>query len=528
MGADGNSGPEDDVGLGPVELNQQFQIIAVHGTNANDGRSRGTQWWQRGSDFSRAILEYLDTSRQRVVWVPYKWRGDNRERLRDAAGVQLGHDLKHRRPELPARIAMIGHSHGGNLCTRALAEQSREELQSISTICVGTPVLCRSYYISDALLSFSKYALLIALLLISGELLLASAGFGESLKLHERQIIVALAMTVPALVLFANLPVFGPAIERAMGFITRTPFIGRFLAGSKGMTRTDVVGVVRLYSEKDEAINSLMGMARKRWKIANATMTRPFFVFLVAAAGVGLLWLVQYEARWPIVLVFRDFAMQLGEALKCDQSDPRISNPVYCALTAQVNLYVPVSLAASLIVAIVLSRLGGAWLVAFGINLLFRFTILNGAYGLGTRFFNRWSASPNAEHLSAAELWKPLPICFDNFARAKVDEHASETLAAARDDIGVVAVMPSRSFLDAIRANIGWNELFHNIHFEDPNFQLFVAYILVDKFQFPPSERYRSISPEKRRECERWYRQIAPDDAEVVSANVAPVLAAAT
>lgn len=512
MAADGDRPYGDDPSKGDWPANQQFQIIAVHGTNANDGRSRGAQWWQRGSDFSSAVLALLDTRERRVVWVPYKWDGGNRESIRSVAGMKLGKDLRHRRPELPARIALIGHSHGGNVCTEALLEQDDGDLDSISTICVGTPVLRRSFFVADAILAFFKFALLGFLLLVVWQLLASSMGW-RALNADSLQRALFLAGGVASYVLFANLPVFGPVLARLHGLLASViGGLGKFGRGvGAKLPRKHAVSVIRLYSEKDEAINSLMGMARKEWRLASTAMTRPFFIFSVTAICVAFLWLVQYRIDLPMVSAFRNFAENMGALLRCTETASSGYGP-YCEVLAGVNLYMPIALAASVVVAIIASRLGGAWLLASAVNMLFRFIILNGAFGMGSRVFTRWAAAPNPDYLQDGEIWKPLPVEFDVRAADAVNKHAAATLAAARDDVGVVAVMPSRNFLDAIRSNIGWNEVFHNVYFDDPNFQQFVAYVLVEKCGFPCSALYREIARVRREEFESWFQQIAPSD----------------
>jgi len=122
------------------ELPSLGKVICVHGTAAADASDDGRRWWQSGSDFANALQTLLpEVGLDR----PYHWSGENWERDRRTAGVDLlGRLLRLEAAGQPYHL--VGHSHGGSVILHALriAAAAGEDLRCLrSWTTVGTPFL---------------------------------------------------------------------------------------------------------------------------------------------------------------------------------------------------------------------------------------------------------------------------------------------------------------------------------------------------------------------------------------------------
>ena len=108
-----------------------FKIYSVHGTFAADKSRRGHRWWQIDSQFSDAVLKFLDTKNYRVHWEPFQWSGENSGRERSQATQELSEVLS-KIGHHHNRIALVAHSHGGNV-----AFTPGGNFSYISVVCTG-------------------------------------------------------------------------------------------------------------------------------------------------------------------------------------------------------------------------------------------------------------------------------------------------------------------------------------------------------------------------------------------------------
>jgi hypothetical protein len=123
---------------------QAEKVILVHGTFASSSEDHGTGWWQVGSPAYRELEKRLPPGVSLASpGELFRWSGDNTERARSKAAVQL---LEHLQAleESGRPYHLIGHSHGGSVIWSALRlatarKQELRHLKSWST--VGTPFL---------------------------------------------------------------------------------------------------------------------------------------------------------------------------------------------------------------------------------------------------------------------------------------------------------------------------------------------------------------------------------------------------
>ncbi|MEO0729424.1 MAG: hypothetical protein AAFY64_03470, partial [Pseudomonadota bacterium] len=125
-------------------------IITVHGTFAHmtvppgdraTAEASGEAWWRESSAFANEMRTKLSGDGGPVTVEPFIWSGDNSERHRRHEARRLLDRFK----ELEARsepYAVIGHSHGGSVISRALllAASKKNTLPNLQRwITVGTP-----------------------------------------------------------------------------------------------------------------------------------------------------------------------------------------------------------------------------------------------------------------------------------------------------------------------------------------------------------------------------------------------------
>ncbi len=121
--------------------------ILIHGTFAGADADSGQKWWQSGSREVAELQQRLpDNVRIATGKEVFHWSGDNGERARGKAAVQL---IEHLRPleEAGRSYHLVGHSHGGSVIWNALklSTLSKKPLKGLkSWTTVGTPFLHHS------------------------------------------------------------------------------------------------------------------------------------------------------------------------------------------------------------------------------------------------------------------------------------------------------------------------------------------------------------------------------------------------
>ncbi len=119
-------------------------VIMVHGTFAAAEDDCGERWWQSGSPVALQLQSLVPASTQLADGSEvFHWSGENSDRARSKAGVQL---LRHiqRLEEEGCDYHLVGHSHGGSVIWNALQRSvlRRRPLQRLrSWTTVGTPFM---------------------------------------------------------------------------------------------------------------------------------------------------------------------------------------------------------------------------------------------------------------------------------------------------------------------------------------------------------------------------------------------------
>lgn len=120
-------------------------VILVHGTFAAPSPSTN-QWYERGSEFCRALDEHLaangSTARAWAHLAPgereFFWTGENSWIDRDRAAEALANYIVRLSPHW--RCHLVAHSHGGNVCHQALQILANDGLGAeIRCVTLGTP-----------------------------------------------------------------------------------------------------------------------------------------------------------------------------------------------------------------------------------------------------------------------------------------------------------------------------------------------------------------------------------------------------
>lgn len=117
-------------------------VITVHGTFATDLHDEGGRWWQRGSEFTSALVQRLgDMGFPSVSIEPFRWSGLNSDYARLQAAAKLERTIDEAtRDGRP--VAVLAHSHGGNVIMEALA-QRRFSRPLAAVLTLGTPFFTR-------------------------------------------------------------------------------------------------------------------------------------------------------------------------------------------------------------------------------------------------------------------------------------------------------------------------------------------------------------------------------------------------
>lgn len=126
-------------------------ILTVHGTfahmdvpsTAGDRASSTSDWWRPDSLFVQDLKGLVEGQDGSCTVTPFVWSGENSERERRAAGLQLYLELMRLESE-GEKYCIIAHSHGGSVVSAALlkAAARKQQLPGLKRwITVGTPFI---------------------------------------------------------------------------------------------------------------------------------------------------------------------------------------------------------------------------------------------------------------------------------------------------------------------------------------------------------------------------------------------------
>ena len=118
--------------LGPDKASAALRCILVHGTAARDA-----PWVQFESALSQSLMT-LDPGGVRLY--KFLWSGANAQVDRLSAADWLAEKLAMQAAADPeAKFLLIGHSHGGNICSNAI--KGVPSPQRVGVVCLATPFL---------------------------------------------------------------------------------------------------------------------------------------------------------------------------------------------------------------------------------------------------------------------------------------------------------------------------------------------------------------------------------------------------
>jgi len=227
------------------------QVIFVHGTFATSDDDVGDKWWQRGSQFWKAIsVNLCDQVALGEEGRLFRWTGENSERARRTAAFDLFWRVLLPLEEQAIDYHLVGHSHGGNVIRKALmiaAKQKYPLTHFRSWTTVGTPFLQiqSSYSLRSAVAAF----LIPTIILLAGAFAL-TYWIGSLMNLtsesvHHEEIFVILALLMtPVYLFFVAGPVFSFFNSREQ----------RLLAAVREQHESRWLG---LWSTRDEAISAI-------------------------------------------------------------------------------------------------------------------------------------------------------------------------------------------------------------------------------------------------------------------------------
>ena len=118
--------------VGPQHESAKLRCVLVHGTRARDAK-----WVQAESEFAQALLT-LDPGG--VCFYKFLWSGANAQVDRASAADSLTELLGVEAGAHPdAKFLLIGHSHGGNICSNAI--KGVPPANRVGVVCLATPFL---------------------------------------------------------------------------------------------------------------------------------------------------------------------------------------------------------------------------------------------------------------------------------------------------------------------------------------------------------------------------------------------------
>jgi pimeloyl-ACP methyl ester carboxylesterase len=151
-----------------TEGDNRYAFVLVHGTFAANA-----QWSQPGSPLGNMLKAEFPGS----TIAAFNWSGENSHAARERTGREFHKALDAlSREDGDRKIAIISHSHGGNVALYALGLASQELQQRIHRIIfLGTPFLKISPLADDALRSFASVVATLLIVLLHGTVLLGFA-----------------------------------------------------------------------------------------------------------------------------------------------------------------------------------------------------------------------------------------------------------------------------------------------------------------------------------------------------------------
>ena len=129
-------------------MSLELVIVMIHGTwgrgifpSARALMHRRPLWFEPGSDFHDDLMRQLDNKGVEVHASSIDWSGSNSFKERELAAKKLAETIDLRAKQFPnVPILLLGHSHGGNVISRALSHTTAN-LDQVYAASLATPFL---------------------------------------------------------------------------------------------------------------------------------------------------------------------------------------------------------------------------------------------------------------------------------------------------------------------------------------------------------------------------------------------------
>jgi hypothetical protein len=256
----------------------------------------------------------------------------------------------------------------------------------------------------------------------------------------------------------------------------------------------------KLYSQYDEAINSLITIKKQTVNLATArlmslptTIICTLIVYLILSITDSKLNIFDTLIE-NIVNMFFDYVKII------DLKQFIMSG----------NIFLLSKLLISYVSGLIISHLGINRFVSFIVNFIIKELFISQAYGTQKgEELGLVSANGNVPDFPSDFIkWKPLPKFFDDEINELIAPNVDKTIRIFRESLYLSMLLGNNNLYETIFSSISFNEIVHTSYFNLDSFIEFIAWIFVKKFGFPPSEKFKSINSDK---YEKWYEEISPD-----------------
>lgn len=496
----------------------QTTIILVHGTFAGQSSYRGENWWQLGGNLITELQQFLNVGSQEVEFIPFQWSGENSERERSDAAKRLRERIKELLLRTRGKVIIIGHSHGGSVAYKALAEDRElKAADRVKVITVGTPFFSSRVDSAGAVLKrHIIYYLSTAFLTLA----LCIGYFQWELNILFPVVVAILWFTYTFLLGVTLLfelnvdPRYLSQKRRYSLIRTRLLFNAVYLGIPMNFWMSDKENDLqfdrseyhfpKVFSRNDEAINALSLAPKQAVSIATYGLLKWPCTFVLSILFFFLFQIISaYSPSMDgFAISIQKVVLEIANVIRNHWIYP-IENEMGSQFARTIGIiFISVSIAMSLY------RLFLGRVAVYLANTLIKQGLLDKAYGKDTRAQIGWvSANPPKGRLFY-QNWRSLPRDIDDKFDEELDQHAASALRAARVNLGLASVSGAKSIDQTIFGSLRLNELVHTSYFEQQEIRHLIAWMIVHTFGLKPSAEFTSNVNHDR--CKTIFDQISP------------------
>ncbi len=487
-----------------------LMIVPIHGSFVDSSSIRGDEWWQKDSAFSTSVLEYLDDQNHRIFWEPFAWSGANSLKERGKASRELA-AISSEKKLTDRNCVFLCHSHGGNVLnnSRNYKGTGTKHLRGIT---VGTPYLPEFNYGSNSFLKnfhqiFNFFIYSSILVFFALELFLLPKVLDAALMGY---LAISTTFVLMSYIVEFSIRFLSDAFDNNSTIVHK--LYHKLILTVEGEYENKPLYLrnildIKIFSIFDEAILTLREVHRQKITLAsreNATAPATIIIALISFAA------IVFFTQYYEILMFSNPAL-------VDYEFWSTNDPEMQSSASKVNVI------ADTIFLIIICLVAGRVLAEGPISDFFsaafnrQLTRLSIDKSLG--YDDKYSlsiASRISQNLPTIfsetpneYLWKPLPKKFDDGMKEILENGIISSAFSMRSSLSNGMYAPDSKIFSSISENLSGDELVHTSYFRHPQFSTFVAWLLVEQFGFPPSEKYKSLD---LRTCEEWFLEIAPKE----------------